>query len=367
MRPPRRYPLSRCGIIFLLLAVFPGVAFSQSLNSSNQSAQPATAAQAQLPPKWSEAVRALAEKIASTAGSSRRFSLELKNISSLDSSTATRIRQALDSELAGKGLKPGVGGMSVRVTLSEGMEGYIWVADCDTADGSKLVLVSAPKEAIASPDQARESLSLDKRLVWAQPGKFFDFSLFIRPVGHYSTLVILEPDRLAYYQSEDSEWQFWKSVPIPHAAPWPRNVRGSIENSSGIEIPWLPGVQCSGDLWDPDKVQCGPLKLKLLILRTRPKVPGHQQDEIVELTNRCGADSVVLASGTGDWTQPDTIQGYLLPEILAQAIPSGSPLELDGPVMNLHGEGTELAANAIVLNLKTGNYEGYIVTAACNH
>jgi hypothetical protein len=370
MRPHRRFPLSHCAIIFLLLAVFPGAALAQSSSPSDQqtqSAQTAPATQIQLPTKWNDAVRALAGKIASTAGSSRRISLELKNISSLDSSAATRIRQALDSELALKGLKPGVGGVTVHVTLSEGIEGYIWVAEYVAAEGRQLVLVAAPKEAVASLDHAKESLSLDKRLVWSQPGKFFDFSLFVRPVGQYSTLVILGPDRLAYYRSSDDDWQFWKSVPIPHPAPWPRNVRGRINNSSGIEIPWLPGVQCSGELEDPDQVQCGPLKRKFIITAGRINVPGHRDDEIAGLLNRCGADSVVLASGTGDWTQPDTIQGYLLPEVQAHAVPSGTPLELDGPVMDLHAAGSGLADNAIVLNLKSGKYEGYIVTATCNH
>jgi hypothetical protein len=369
MRPSRRIPLSHCAIVVLLVAAFSSATLAQNSGPANRPAQPeqaAPATQAQLPAKWNEAVRALAEKIAGATGSPRKISVEVKNISSLDSSATSRIRQAIESDLAGEGVKLNAGGLRVRVTISEGTEGYIWVAECDAADGRQLAIVSAPKEAISTADHLKESLSLDKKLVWEQPGKFVDFALFTRPVGSYSTLVVLEPDRLAYYRSADSPWQFWKSIPIPHTTTWPRDLRGRIGASNEIETPWLPGVQCYGDLEDPDKVQCGPLKQHLLITRIRLNVPGHQQAELAGLWNRCGADSVVLASGSGDWTQPDTIQGYLLPEFQAQAIPSGSALGMDGPVMDLHPEGRELAARAVVRNLKTGKYEAYIVTATCS-
>jgi len=370
MRPSRRILHSQSTIGVLLLAVFSSATLAQGSSAPSypeQSAQAAPAAQAQLSAKWNEAVHALAEKIASAAGSSRKISIEVKNISSLDSSVASQIRQAVESELAGKGLKRGAGGLHVRVTLSEGAEGYIWIVESDAADERQLAIVSAPKEAIGSHNQAKISLSLDKRLIWEQSGKFVDFELFARPVGSYSTLVILEPDRLAYYRSDDNHWQFWKSVPIPHSGPWPRDLRGRIATSDEIETPWLPGVQCSGDLEDPEKIQCGPLKKHLLIDRMKLNVPGHEQDELAGIWTRCGADWVVLASESGDWTQPDTIQGYFLADLQAQAVSSGDPVAMDGPVMDLHAEGRELAARAIVRNLKTGKYEAYIVAATCSH
>jgi hypothetical protein len=368
MRPYRRILLSHCAIIVLLLAVASRVSQAQISSPPSrpvQQAQASLAAQPQLPAKWNDAVRALAEKIATAVGTSRRISLELKNISSMDSSAASQIHNVTQSELTARGFKTGAGGMRVRLTLSEGTEGFVWVAECDVADGSKLAIVSAPKEAIGAADQAKPSLSLDKSLVWEQSGKFLDFALFTRPAGSNSTLVILEPDRLAYYRSDDGQWQFWKSVPISHSAPWPRDLRGRIGGSNQIETPWLPGVQCSGDLEDPDKIQCGAWKQHLPITQLRLNVPGHEQNELAGL-GRCGPDSVVLASGSGDWTQPDTIQGYLLEEFEAQAAASGNSLGLDGPVMDILADGRQLAARAIVRNLKTGKYEAYIVTATCS-
>jgi hypothetical protein len=370
MPPSLRILLSHCAIVVLVLVVFSSAAPAQTSSAPNQPSQPAQAAptaQAQLPAKWSDAVRALAEKIASTAGSPRRIFLDVKNISSLDSSSILRIRQAIQAELGSNGFKPGPGGLRVHVTLSEGSDGYIWVAEFESANGRQVAIVSAPREPVGSPSQAKISLSLDKRLVWEQPEKFVDFELFTRPVGMYSTLLILEPDRLAYYRAADSKWEFWKSVPISHSRPLPRDLPGGINSSTDTEIPWLPGVQCSGDVEDPDKIQCGPLKTDFVGAPRTLNPPAHEQGEFAALSDRCGADSVLMVSGSGDWTQPDTIQGYLLPDVEGQAMPSGSALAMDGPVMDIQADGRGLAGRAVVRNLKTSKFEAYIVTATCSH
>ena len=75
----------------------------------------------------------------------------------------------------------------------------------------------------------------------------------------------------------------------------------------------------------------------------------------------------MLSTGTGDWTQPDSIQGYLLSSLTGDAVPSGAAIEMEGPVVALQRVGRQSAARAVVHNLKTGNYEGYIVTATCGN
>jgi len=47
------------------------------------------------------------------------------------------------------------------------------------------------------------------------------------------------------------------------------------------------------------------------------------------------------------------------------AVLSGGPIEFDGAIMSMHGDDRE-SVRVIVRNLKTGNYEGYIVTATCS-
>jgi hypothetical protein len=74
-----------------------------------------------------------------------------------------------------------------------------------------------------------------------------------------------------------------------------------------------------------------------------------------------------LSTGTGDWTQPDSVQGYLLSSLSGDAVPSGAAIEMEGPVVALNREGRQSAVQALVYNLKTGYYEGYVVTAICGN
>jgi hypothetical protein len=91
-------------------------------------------------------------------------------------------------------------------------------------------------------------------------------------------------------------------------------------------------------------------------------VPGSETGEAVLLKADCGDAQTALASGNGDWSQPDTLRGYLLRKKSATA--SGAALDFDGPVLALTA-GADGEARAVVLNLKTGNYEGYSVSATC--
>ena len=94
-----------------------------------------------------------------------------------------------------------------------------------------------------------------------------------------------------------------------------------------------------------------------------PRVHGYEDVVGAMLGERCGGDTVAIATGDGDWTEPDSMQGLLLETYASSGVPSGSPIKFDGPVMVMSGGGN---LRAIVRNLKTGNYEGYIVTANCS-
>jgi hypothetical protein len=75
---------------------------------------------------------------------------------------------------------------------------------------------------------------------------------------------------------------------------------------------------------------------------------------------------VVLATGKGDWTQADFVQAYEMDTSgRAAAVLTGSPVAFAGPVMALWWTGTNGGARAVVHNLKTGNYEAWVVTASC--
>jgi hypothetical protein len=114
-------------------------------------------------------------------------------------------------------------------------------------------------------------------------------------------------------------------------------------------------------------VKCSPKITILAGAHGGVKIPGHEMYQGELLSERCDDTSVALVSGNGDWTQPDSLQGYLFSDVAQpDAIPSGGPIEFDGPILSMQADDRE-SARVIVRNLKTENYEGYVVTATCNH
>ena len=207
---------------------------------------------AQLPSQWNDAVRALAEKIAAAAASAHSLALNTTNTSSLSAADVSGISSALIAELARRHFtilspaSPSPGDAQVLLTLSEGAEGYVWVAQIrrGTENGEQVAIVAAPGPADSFPGAARKSLALSQKLIWRQPEKFLDFALLPADPSSSIRLVILDPEKLAFYAPGESQWQLQHVVRIPHSAPWPRDVTGEIDASAGKAS--LPGVELRG-------------------------------------------------------------------------------------------------------------------------
>jgi hypothetical protein len=323
----------------------------------------------QLPQKWDEAVRALAENIVADANPARTISLDVKNISSLASADAGVIRQALASDLTHRGFHFDAASSAearVEVTLSETADRYVWVAETRVGDANRVAMVDAVRSPDSSTRKEVDTVVLDRKLVWQQPGKILDFALFQAMDGANSNLWVLEPERVSIYRNAGDQWQFDDAMAINHRAPWPRDLRGAIDAQHASII--LPGLECMQKSPPQNELQCstaqGGKSGSTVVDSPLIRIEGREGGDNLSLRSMCGADSVVVGTGTGDWTQPDSIQAYL--EKDGRAAPSGDPLQTDGPITGLNWA-SEGEARAVVHNLKTGNYEAYFVTATCSH
>ena len=82
------------------------------------------------------------------------------------------------------------------------------------------------------------------------------------------------------------------------------------------------------------------------------------------LTPSCDAAGWKLLADGADWSTPDVLQ--VLPD---QAVRQGSAALLSdfpGPILSINGEQNPASALVVSKNLRTGNYEVYKVTLACN-
>jgi len=313
-------------------------------------------------------VQSLAARVAaSTAHATLAF--DLKNMSSLSVVDASSIRDAMQAELIHRGFRiastPSAG-TEVRLTLSGGADSYVWVAEWRGRDEPQThtAIVAVPKASDAGANGTKNSVRLESKLMWQQPDRLLDFAVLTSPDNSASTIVTLGPGRVRWYSSGAFQSEFSHGFDVGRKTPWPRDARGIIDVEGKKVL--LPEMECQGDIENPTQMKCIPSKDAAQLDGLRIRVSGHNDSESALLGDRCDGRFVILASGNGDWTQPDTIQGYALTDLEGQATVSGSPIEFDGPVLALYREGKQSAARAVVHNLKTGNYEAYIVTATCS-
>jgi hypothetical protein len=371
MRPPRRFLLLLSAIFFCLaVAARGGVCLAQA----PQQVQPAAAAQAapqangSLPPKWNEAVHALAEKIALAAAPSRVLQFDVKNMSTLSPAEAAAVRQGLENQLKDLHFRFATTSsveVRVEVTFSDSTEGRIAVAAVRHGNEQQIIVLPVPNERAFTERRQRESLTLTAELVLEQPEEILDFAVFNFPPPLESTLLIVEPGRLVFYRSRGSEWELMRTMRILSSTPPGRDMQAMIKIDRN-EI-MLSNATCSGLLSNPEEVHCdssGPWRS----WSSGPRgVPGREGSVSTELSEKCEGGLIELVSGSGDWTQPDSIQPFEYAQAGVPAVPAGNTLNFDGPVMSLMSNGMGVIARVVVHNLRTGNYEAYLVTATCSH
>jgi hypothetical protein len=86
-------------------------------------------------------------------------------------------------------------------------------------------------------------------------------------------------------------------------------------------------------------------------------------DEIVAVAPGCGNDWQILASATGDWTEPDHLRSYDVEK--DGAVADSEPLEFSGPILALWPMLDGRAARVVSKNPQTGMYEASVVTVSC--
>jgi hypothetical protein len=371
MRSPLRLPALLCAIAFI---------FVTSLFAVSPAHPSSQVSSAQLPAQWTAPVASLAEKIASAAGvPPGPLAMNLTNSSSLRPSDASAVYDVLLAALRARQFQivspapPSSMVTRVLLTLSEDATRYIWVAQVWTAPGAEaqVAIASAPKLADRSAATPEVSVALSRRLIWSQPGKILDFVLQEAP-NQAAGLIVLEPERLAFYYSSGNGWLLARTAPVSHASPWPRDLTGALDATHGKVT--IDGQACDGDFLHPDtSLRCDirqggahPMASNNVADdKIAPQIEGRSQD-VANLGTVCvGLGPLLLTSGVGDWTQTDDLRAYEAAGGPIQAV--GQPFELPGPVLALSVASDGKSARVVSRNLQTEMYEASIVAASCGN
>jgi len=366
------------------------------------------------------AARELAAKTALLAGAGTPVSVTCRNVSSLDSADAARLRAAFEKLLqqAGGRLGQGPAAVDVSLTMSESATDYLLVEEARKGD-ERTVWIAAWKRAAAG-QPAVAGVGLEKKLVWEQEEQILDLAI------SGDAMLVLAPSRITLLARHENRWEQRQTARLTPPGPWPRDLRGRLRLSAPRFLAFLPGLTCQGAMEPELSVDCrqgdqpwmldsgsraslaanfapgrnyfdGRVVTQSGAARSAPPffsaaavedrastywllaladgraelldsnfnalatMPSWGSD-VAGIDGRCGAATQVLATRSGDASEPDAIQSWAVVDRTAS--PLTAPILFPGPVTALWTAGPD-SALAVARNLASGRYEAYVVTLAC--
>ena len=192
-----------------------------------------------------DAVRVLATRIAARLTPQETPLLTAHNLSPLPQPDFSRVQTSLDRELRKRVRNPQP--VEISLTVADNIRGYILVAEIRKANETLVEMIEfRPDPPKAAP---RPALALKKQLLWEQDSRILDVAV----AG--SQMLVLEPGRVALYESDAGNWQ-----PAGAAAldfPAVRDQRGRLQITGDSITIQEPGGSCTG-VWKPaPDLKCG--------------------------------------------------------------------------------------------------------------
>jgi hypothetical protein len=358
------------------------------------------------------AARELARKTAAL-GRVDLQSIVWRNVSALGPSDLAQARAAFESALQ-EAWARNAGGQPItaRITLSQNPNQYLLVEEAQAGE-ERQVWIAAWKRT-GNARNPVPGMSLQGKLVLEQDDPILDLAY----IGE--ALLVLSPARVTLNAPAGAQ-----SAALSPVKPWPRDLRGHLRVKGDTFQVFLPGMNCAGSVTPSIHMDCrnadepwvlesgsrsillanmpsrnyfdgrvvtqsgarknigaffsaaaveeqGRISWVLTMLDGRAQVFDAAFDsqgsftqwgsDIAAVEAPCAAGSVVIASRTGDGSEPDAIQAFAL----ANGAPSAltAPFSFAGPVTALWPLGAASVA-AVARDLSTGKYDAYVIRLAC--
>jgi hypothetical protein len=214
-------------------------------------------ASAALAADWRRPEAQLAEKIAAITGPGV-VALEVTNRSSISAAELEVIRRGLADALANSGVRisqPDQAAATVRVTLSESMQNYVWVAEIQQGTNpASVAIIDTPHPDSAVNPQPAFPLTLHATPLVSQPYPILDAAML---EGNPRRMLALGENAVTVYEFKDGHWQQGQSLAISHDRPFPRDVRGRIVlRKDHLFDAYLPGLICRSANASPLTLNC---------------------------------------------------------------------------------------------------------------
>jgi hypothetical protein len=336
----------------------------------------AAAAGAVVANSYEAPARKFARRVAAGYPAETRVEVDVRNRSTLAAGDVAAVRAAFLDELSARGLRvaaPSADSAAVTasatITLSENAVGFVWVAEIRQGDRSAVMLLAVPRAAAATAGIS--AITLRSALLWSGPERVLaaaapaalDVAPSSAPAGGPNLLLLVSEGTSA--SVTDTQHTF--KIALPPSATVARDAQGALAWNGTLLNVTVNGQTCTLSLpLATSQPQCRADEIPA------PLAPTDQLgSQRAELPAACGgASSEILAAGTGDYTQPDSVRAYQMRG--GAAVPVSAALDFHGPVLSLQ---TAMllqsqpgpAALAVVRNLSTGDDEIYEISLVCGH
>lgn len=381
----------------------------------------------------SAAARELARKVAASVDAGILDKLAAPNFVNLSSispfefqkaSSAFRDEIGQAAKVSGGGSAQEVEAASLNLTLTENLNGFLWIAQVTQGRSQQTFFVTVARELLVQARQPSPSVTLQKEFLLSESEPILDAALLFASPGAAPNLLVLQPDRVALFAQENGAWKFQSESPIAHTGAWPRDIRGRLQQGVNGEDAVLPGVLCMISAGSALSASCKPGKTQWSLSTELPSIQpsvatttgntftvpplGSQEfyslaaivtpvssgtstpviittpdgrallfedssspitsfhdwgSDIATLRSTGHSQWPLLVTRPGDWTAPDSVQAFDI--IDYQAVAIGGDINFDGPITALWSE-EENTVLAVSRNLKTGMYEAYFIRAVYN-
>lgn len=208
---------------------------------------------------WNVPEQELARKIVAITGPGA-VAWTVENRSSLGKRDSDVINNGLRAALEALGIrlvKPEQAAAAVGIVLSENPTAYVWVAQIQQGTGeAAVVMVSTPRP--EGPIFTHDSVPLTLRKIplWTQEDRILDVAVLEENVTP-THIAVLDPEKVSLYRWQGGKWQQEQSLPLSHARPWPRDIRGRLLPAKDHLLDaYLPGVMCRSKSSTPLVMSC---------------------------------------------------------------------------------------------------------------
>jgi hypothetical protein len=243
------------------------------------------------------------------------------------------------------------------VTLQLTPSKALLIASSTEGVNPQIYVVELPRASLFVPRGTAPAPQLKRELLWQQEKPIQSALEWQDPTTAERFLLLLSENLFMRFDFENGAWNWMDSAQFLPVGRRPRTGEVSLFYSHAKE-----------------RVQ---LVLRKKVCDIDPAVhfgytcTGTEvSDRSAELSSTCENSPRYLATGKGDFTEPDRIT--LINAAGAVAATSADDnyagsLDMPGPVLDISVAENSKAAAAVVKNLSTGNYEVYRITAVCSN